>query len=129
MSSMYTSQEISIRNAVADPVSSMLLEKLIDVIKQKHGIQSSDIIIEHTSIPNAKCELTMGVTIIISIASGVISAAIWDYIKIVYKRNCPPKNKKEWVLDINIEKPLHVSVKENNETGSISIEINEKSPN
>lgn len=51
---MYTSQEISIRNAVADPVSSMLLEKLIDVIKQKHGIQSSDIIIEHTSIPNAK---------------------------------------------------------------------------
>lgn len=122
---MTTYNEIRIKNASVDPFSSMCLDELIDVFTRKLELSNDDINIEHTSIANAKCDLTLGVTIVTSVATGIISAAIWDYIKLIYAKHCRRKDKKEWKLDINIERPLHVSVKEEDESGNILIEINE----
>ena len=122
---MSMSTEIHIKNASVDPFSSICLDELIDVVKRKFEFSNSDVYIEHTSIANAKCDLTLGVTIVTSIATGVISAAIWDCIKSIYAKHNRPKDKREWKLDIDIDRPLHVSVKEDDESGNISIEINE----
>lgn len=122
---MPMNNEIHIKNVSVDPFSSICLEELIHVVIRKFELSNSDVNIEHTSIANAKCDLTLGVTIVTSIATGVISAAIWDYIKLIYAKHNRPKDKKEWKLDITIERPLHVSVKEEDESGNILIEINE----
>lgn len=126
MNSMICDHSIVIRNASIDPISSVLLEKLIEVIKRKHDIPDGDMTIEYTSIPNAKCDFTLAVTIVTSVATGILSAAIWDYIKLVYARYQPEKNKKEWKLDVEIERPIQISVGEDGDTGTITIEINDK---
>ena len=122
---MPINHEIHIKNVSVDPFSSMCLDELIDIVTRKFELNNKDVNVEHTSIANAKCDLTLGVTIVTSIATGVIAAAIWDYIKLIYAKYNRPKDKKEWKLDINIDRPLHVSVKEEDESGNISIEINE----
>lgn len=117
--------EIYIKNTSVDPFSSMCLDELIDILARKFELANKDIIVEHTSIANAKCDLTLGVTIMTSIATGIISAAVWDYIKLIYTKYHRPKDKKEWKIDVNFDRPLHVSVKEEDESGNISIEISD----
>ena len=117
---------IYIENNTPDLMSSLLLDDLVHVLKTKYHISDKDIHRETMSIANTKCELTLAVSVLTSIATGIISAAIWDYIKGVYAHRGGENINKEWKLSLTIERPLQVTVKENLDTNTIEVEIVEQ---
>ena len=117
---------IYIRNDSIDLMSSMLLNDLIHVLGTRYRIADENIRRESTSITNTKCELTIAVSVLTSIATGIISAAIWDCIKGVYARRDKKFIDKEWKLSVIIDRPLHVVVKRNPDSDNIDVEIAEQ---
>ena len=122
---MEKQNKIYIQNESEDLMSSFLLDELIRSLQRKYRIDDKDIHREYLSRENIKCELTFAVSVLTSIATGLISAAIWDYIKAVYARRGRDNLDKEWRLSVNIDRPLRVVVKENKNTNNIDIEISE----
>lgn len=103
------SNKIVIQNESCDPVASAMLEELAKQV----GNQFPDIKelkLDKTSVMGEKCELATVLTFLSTIATGVISAWLWDLIKQVFSNTDHPTNYN-WRMTVQTDQPSRVTVR------------------
>lgn len=103
------SNKIVIQNESCDPVASAMLEELAKQV----GNQFPDIKelkLDKTSVMGKKCELATVLTFLSTIATGVISAWLWDLIKQVFSNTDHPTNYN-WRMTVQTDQPSRVTVR------------------
>ncbi len=80
---MKASNKIAIVNIDHDLFGSLILGQLEAILLGNPDIESAEL--QQDLIPNAKCELNLVLDVVINIGIGVASAAIYDYIKKIWK--------------------------------------------
>lgn len=102
---------VKIQNLELDGVSPLMMNDLKEQLSHCDGVQS--IQAEKVLHEGEKCDLTLALSLVASVATGIVASAIYDYLKSVFSRRIHPKNY-QWKLMIQSDKTMKVSVYEKN---------------
>jgi len=88
---------IEIKNVNKDVLASRVLDELMVALKSEND-SINEIEVEKTILPNEKCEVTFAISIVVSVISGLITNAIYDYLKKVCGRINFGKRKLTFII-------------------------------
>ncbi|MBE5810416.1 MAG: hypothetical protein E7318_05700 [Clostridiales bacterium] len=112
---------IAVKNFSPDSYNSILLNELASCIRNRFRLTDAEICVEHVNDETAKCELSVVISLVTGISTGLIANAIYDYMKILLARH-PDKRHQTWTIEIVAENIERVTVASNHK-GDIEIQI------